>query len=273
MILAAWFGGGLVAAAALWLAFEPTWEQPLFTRQNYRGREVPTAGGVAAVVAVAAVAGGHALFASRGLAPGVAATVVAVAGFGLLGALDDLAGDDDRKGFRGHLAALVGGRLTTGGLKLAGGLAVAACAVGMLGDRARPVDVLVVAAAANLGNLFDRAPGRVAKVAVIAFGALVGIGGSAEVAGAALATGAVVGLFPFDLRERLMLGDAGANAAGAALGLGAVMAAETTAAAAVTLAVLVALNLASEFVSFSRVIAAVGPLRWLDRAGRAKVEA
>ena len=31
---------------------------------------------------------------------------------------------------------------------------------------------------------------------------------------------------------------------------------------------LVALNLASEFVSFSRVIEAVPPLRWFDRLGR-----
>ena len=34
------------------------------------------------------------------------------------------------------------------------------------------------------------------------------------------------------------------------------------------LVALIALNLASEFVSFSRVIEAVPPLRWFDRLGR-----
>jgi len=273
VILAAWFGGGLVVAAVLWLTFEPTWAQPLFVRENYRGRSVPTAAGIAAVVAIVTVSAGAAVFDRGGMDAGLAATVVAAVGFGLLGALDDLAGDDARKGFRGHVGAMISGRLTTGGLKMLGGLAVAACAVGVLGERARPLDIVVVAAAANLGNLFDRAPGRVAKVAVGAFALLVALGGAAGLAGAALATGAVVGLFPFDLRERLMLGDAGANAIGAALGVGAVIAADTNAASALTFAALLALNLASEFVSFSRVIAAFAPFRWLDRAGRAKVGA
>jgi UDP-N-acetylmuramyl pentapeptide phosphotransferase/UDP-N-acetylglucosamine-1-phosphate transferase len=64
-----------------------------------------------------------------------------------------------------------------------------------------------------------------------------------------------------------MLGDAGANALGGALGLGVVMAGSGTT-RLVVLAMLVAVNLASEVVSFSRVIDAVPPLRLLDRAGR-----
>ncbi|MBA3303588.1 MAG: hypothetical protein H0U26_06935, partial [Acidimicrobiia bacterium] len=70
-----------------------------------------------------------------------------------------------------------------------------------------------------------------------------------------------------DLGERLMLGDTGANAIGAALGFGVVI--TTSLGTRVALAVvLLALNLASEVVSFSSVIERVAPLRALDRFGR-----
>jgi UDP-GlcNAc:undecaprenyl-phosphate GlcNAc-1-phosphate transferase len=87
--------------------------------------------------------------------------------------------------------------------------------------------------------------------------------------GAALTpvVGAAVGLLPDDLGERLMLGDAGANALGAVLGVGAVLTLGPWS-RVVLAVVLAALNLAAEMVSFSRVIDRVGPLRLLDRLGR-----
>jgi UDP-N-acetylmuramyl pentapeptide phosphotransferase/UDP-N-acetylglucosamine-1-phosphate transferase len=64
-----------------------------------------------------------------------------------------------------------------------------------------------------------------------------------------------------------MLGDVGANVLGAVIGLGVVIATAPATRTIVLLGVL-ALNLASEAVSFSRVIDRVPPLRALDRAGR-----
>jgi len=66
-----------------------------------------------------------------------------------------------------------------------------------------------------------------------------------------------------------MLGDAGANALGAVLGLALVERLSTRTASARALAVLAALTAASEVVSYSRVIDAVPPLRALDHLGRA----
>ena len=71
----------------------------------------------------------------------------------------------------------------------------------------------------------------------------------------ALAVGAGAGLLTADLSERLMLGDAGANVLGAALGLGVVLACSPGVRTAV-LVVVALLNLASEAVSFTAVIAA-----------------
>ena len=70
-----------------------------------------------------------------------------------------------------------------------------------------------------------------------------------------------------DLRERLMLGDAGANPIGAALGLAVVLSCAPLTRTCV-MVVLLVLNLLSERFSFSSVIDRVSPLRGLDRWGR-----
>ena len=147
---------------------------------------------------------------------------------------------------------------------------------------------LIVALGANVLNLLDRAPGRSTKVALAWW--LCGLvpaalvhpawprGFSFPIADsawlvwrtpalwAAGAVGASVGLLRSELRERHMQGDVGVNATGAVLGL-ATVAMASAAVEWVLLAVLVALNLASERWSFSRMIDAVPPLRWLDRLG------
>jgi hypothetical protein len=86
--------------------------------------------------------------------------------------------------------------------------------------------------------------------------------------GVAVVAGAVSVLLVPDLREQLMLGDAGANPIGAALGLGVVLTFSPTVRTVVLVVVLV-LNLVSERVSFSSVIRSVAPLRVLDDLGRA----
>jgi len=79
--------------------------------------------------------------------------------------------------------------------------------------------------------------------------------------------GAAAGLLPADLGERRMLGDTGANLLGAVLGLAVVLETSRPVRTGVLLA-LVLLNLASERVSFTKVIDATPGLRHLDRLGR-----
>ena len=78
--------------------------------------------------------------------------------------------------------------------------------------------------------------------------------------------GAAFGLLGDDLRERLMLGDTGANVIGAVLGLAVVLGSRDSIRLVVML-VLLAVNVGAELFSFSRVIDAVRPLRWFDRLG------
>ncbi|MBC9823200.1 hypothetical protein [Terrabacter sp. MAHUQ-38] len=231
-------------------------------RTNHAGRTVTLLEGPA-FVAGALTAATLPVGARRGQR--VAAAVTAGVA-GALGALDDLAGGAADKGLRGHLAALRRGQVTTGAVKVVG-LAATGLAAAALTDRDRrgPLSTLlggaVVAGAANAVNLFDLRPGRALKVTVAAGLPLVtGTPGAAAV-------GSSLGVIGDDLAARSMLGDTGANAAGALVGL-AVVERTGLLGRAVALAGLAALTLASERVSFTRVIEGNGVLRHLDEWGR-----
>jgi hypothetical protein len=268
---------GFLAGRLIWVLVRPALTTAITVKENWRGREVVTAAGIVVPLAVLVVEAGRAVAGAVGAGEadglsGARALVLLVAvGFGFLGALDDVLGEGDARGFRGHVAALLGGRLTTGGLKLLGGVAVALVAVAPpSGDSIGRLlaDGALVALAANLGNLLDHRPGRAIKVASVAFVALaVATGAAHALGGVAVVIGAALALLLDDLHERLMLGDAGANVLGAALGLGVVLSC-APGTRVVVLAIVAALNLLSEVVSFSRVIEAVAPLRFLDRTGR-----
>jgi hypothetical protein len=119
---------------------------------------------------------------------------------------------------------------------------------------------LVVGLAANALNQLDTKPGRALK-AFLAAELLLhrrGFGG--------FAGGAVI-LLPYDLRERMMLGDAGSNALGAVVGLESVVR-DTPGRRMLTLAALAGLNLLGERVSLGRFIERTPIVSSLDRLGR-----
>jgi UDP-N-acetylmuramyl pentapeptide phosphotransferase/UDP-N-acetylglucosamine-1-phosphate transferase len=280
-----------------------------WSRTNHRGEPVTLLEGPAYAAAASA-----AVLAAPGL-PGRlrAAGVLAAAGAGAFGVYDDLYGNADRRGIKGHLTALAQGELTTGGVKLVGIGAVGVLG-GCLARRGggaieKALAAVVVAGAANAVNLLDLRPGRAIKGAALA--AAPGLLGRAlrsnrgrtgasratDAAGsrrrgagdgvssgrpagngrdmassantlAAAGLGAALALLPEDLGERAMLGDAGANALGALLGLAAATGARSSAALAWRAAAVTAVTLAGEKVSFTKVIAGSAPLNAIDQWGR-----
>jgi UDP-GlcNAc:undecaprenyl-phosphate/decaprenyl-phosphate GlcNAc-1-phosphate transferase len=291
---------GAVAAAAARAAYTafrryPPAGEKTWARTNHRGEPVTllegpavTAGAVTGQVITAAVA---ARLTARPAVTGerypervrVLTHPLAIAGLGgaAFGVLDDLRGSAKRRGLRGHLGALAHGEVTTGTVKLAG-LAVTGLGAALL-EGGDPADVVInaglIAGGANLLNLFDLRPGRAIKVATLS-AALIAAGGALSpshprdrargLQAVAAPVGAAAALLPEDLGERAMLGDAGANALGAMLGAAAARTLPRVARACL-LAGIVALNVASEKVSFTKVIAAAPPLNWLDMLGRRPV--
>ncbi len=234
-------------------------------RPSYRGQQVSLVGGP-----ILAAAASLSAYAAAPRSPVGRAALLAGLAAGTIGGYDDLfgsrsAGSAD-KGVRGHLGALLQGRISTGlvkvvGISAAGLMAAPAVATG-------GVDVVVtggiIAGSANLVNLLDLRPGRALKA-----GLLIGLPMVPGPAGALMAgpLGAAAAALPDDLGERTMLGDSGANALGAVLGLG--LAASTgRAGRAALLAVLLALTAASERVSFTALIERTPALRHLDMLGR-----
>jgi hypothetical protein len=224
-----------------------------------------------------------------------------------LGLVDDAYGTAGSRGFRGHLSALRWGRLTTGGLKLFG-ISLASFIVALLLAEIAPwgrlgqsgpwfvrfalalVAGAAIALTANFVNLTDLRPGRSLKVYAILAAAGVALTGLvlapsfllanpsmirlagwdrvAELVALALfAAGPLVAVYRYDVGEIGMLGDAGANPMGAVAGL-LIIAGLPLWGLALYASAILALNVASERVSFSRVIESNALLSRLDALGR-----
>jgi hypothetical protein len=267
------FAAGAAVAAALATPMVAAAPRRL-ARTRHAGKPVPAVLGLAMMLAITLAVAVIGLVQSGALRLDLAASVtipaLAAALVAAVGALDDLLGTEEHRGFRGHLGGLLRGRVTTGVLKLAVGVAAGVLlAIAMGGSPVRVVAAAVlIAGSVNLWNALDVVPGRALKwVGVVLLPVLVATAGEPYGVVAAAVLGGVAGVLPFDLAERGMLGDAGSNPLGLLVGLGLALALPTWGVAVAAVAVL-ALQVAAETVTISRAIEAVPPLRWFDRLGR-----
>jgi hypothetical protein len=233
---------------------------------NYRGRLVPLTLGFALAVGYAFVL----VLSIESLALHDASPARAYEPLwllGCLGAVFAVGVYDDRRavrvhGLRAHFSALARGHVTSGIAKLLvvlGAATVAALAWGARGWTL-VVGVPLIAGVTNLWNLLDVAPGRALKFGLISALILVVVESSALV-WATIGSAAV--LLPLDVRERGMLGDAGANVLGFVLGF-LLFRRLSTLGMAIALGIVLVLHGLAETVTLTRIIRAVPPLRWLD---------
>jgi UDP-GlcNAc:undecaprenyl-phosphate/decaprenyl-phosphate GlcNAc-1-phosphate transferase len=277
---------------------KPILESPALLRLNYRGAEVPTSAGliftpvflvVWIVVLILHRSSGY--FRSAGqdmsaLMAGLYILLILVLGMSLVGFLDDVAGDRSVRGFAGHFTEALHGRFTTGFFKALIGFLVALVVTSGLFRILHPLwkyygkwflSAAIVALAANLFNLLDLRPGRALKLyfplmlltagLALRFGYL----RYGYILPAVPVIAAALVLFPGDLKEKHMLGDAGSNVLGAVVGLGLVMEVNVWWQIGI-LVFLVFLTVLSEKFSFSRAIEGNRVLNWLDELGRRRIE-
>ena len=212
-------GIGMLFAAACGPAFYGLFRRIGQTRTNYRGETIPTSAGVVLAAAVAALYLGSLTLRVAG--GGELAPVAVALGFSLLGFLDDRWGTAEFKGLRGHFRALLRGRVTTGLVKAIGGLGIASAAASILRDGVSvAAATLVIAMCANAFNLLDLRPLRALKVYWLASLAML----AALPLSYATLLGATVCYAQEERRRRVMLGDAGSNLLGSAVGVTAVLA-------------------------------------------------
>ena len=282
----------LLSAAVLAPAVLRTLGEGGHTRLNYRRRPLPFPFGVlivaAALIALIPLALLARVAGTEVFHPELLPIALYALGVAMLGLIDDTLGQDraglpgrtgdelDRpprpapRGWRGHGRAALRGELSTGALKAAGSLGLALFALSFEG-LSKPrwllaVGVLVLAT--NVFNLLDLRPGRAIKAFV-----LLGAGltlGSLDARplwslGLFAAPALVAGLY--DLRERAMLGDTGANVLGALAGLWLVLTLSGTG-QLVALGLLAAITIYGELRSISGFIERTPGLRALDSWGR-----
>ena len=273
---------GLALSAALAAAVLGPWLRDMvrsgLARSNYRDRTVAFPSGAVLVACSLLALAPLAILDDRAdldlLDPELRRWMVYVLGVALLGLLDDALGRGmaagTPRGWRGHAEAVMRGRFSTGAIKAAGALALAAYAVSGRGREGLDyvADLALLLLTTNLFNLLDLRPGRVEK----AFALLLGILCLAEWTGQPLE---LLGIFigpvlvgaAFTLREQAMLGDTGSNLVGALAGISLLVTLGDDS-RLIALAIVVALTVYGEFRSISQIIERVPPLRWLDSLGR-----
>ena len=218
MILAAFIAGILVEAVVLYFLTDML-QKSAAVRKNYLDVDIPVSAGISFPFTLIIV------FILMDLSGWYEASyhlfVLALVTMSFLGFIDDMLGKRDALGFKGHFKALFKGRLTTGGLKALGGGILAFYIAFSLGGSWPDIilNTLIIALAANLMNLFDLRPGRAVKAYILFLLLIVLLAwGQVEWMLIAPLTGAVLFYSQEDLKARMMMGDAGSNVLGVALG-------------------------------------------------------
>ena len=273
---------GLFVSVALAAFLLPPWVADMrhsgLVQENWRGRTLAFPLGALAISVSLIALAPLAVLDDRAdldlLEPDLSRWAAYLLGIALLGLLDDMLGrgaeGDTPRGWRGHARAVAGGRFSTGAIKAAGAVGLAAFAVSGLG-REWPgylADLALLLLTTNLFNLLDLRPGRVEKALMLLLtGVCIGAGSLFPIELLGIFVGPLLVGGILTLRERAMLGDAGANLAGAIAGVALVVALGDDA-RLIALAVVAALTLYGEFRSISATIESSGPLRAFDRLGR-----
>ena len=263
--MVAWFAGGLALAWIGWLGARRAGAR--WWNEKRRGRVIPATLGWA----VAMGAAGLALVVVRqidadGVRDSQAGELLGAGIVFLAGVVDDGFGGAER-GLRGHLRALLAGRLTTGSVKLAAAVLAAAITVAWTPREhlwANLLALIAIAGCTNVWNGLDVAPGRALKGFLVVAVVLLVVDLRAFLL---VCTGAACAVLAPDLRERGMLGDSGANLLGFLAGAEIVRRLPEIWLLPAAL-VVIGLNVLAETVTFSKTVETVPPLRWFDRLGR-----
>ncbi|MEW6182364.1 MAG: hypothetical protein AB1500_04195 [Bacillota bacterium] len=239
-------------------------------RPNYSGQNIPVGGGAVfffallPVVLISVIVFPEYMRQAR-----IMSFIFVTALTTLVGIIDDTLGSRKVSGLKGHFRRLLGGELTTGGLK-AIAIGIGSLFVFLPGSPLweSVFNAILTALTVNTLNLFDLRPGRAGKVFLAVAAALTAAAwGRSEVFLLLAVSGALIAFLRVDLRAEAMMGDAGSNTLGAAIGLTAAWTLGLEARAVVFL-LLLFLNLLAERYSLTVIIANNRVLNFIDRLGR-----
>lgn len=237
-------------------------------RSNYRQEQIPVSAGISFPMTLLLVYLAYRL--AQHEVAGSQLFLLAIMAISFLGFIDDMLGRRDTTGLKGHLGALLKGRLTTGGLKALGGGLIAFYIALFISDGWGSIilNTILMALCTNFINLLDLRPGRAVK-GIFLVGAVITAVAYDTINWALVLPliGALVFYLPSDLKARTMMGDAGSNVLGLALGFWAA-AYLPLLPRLVMLALLIGVHWYTERYSLTETIERVKILRAIDQLGR-----
>ncbi len=236
---------------------------------NFRKQQIPIGMGLVFIIVQTFVIFMFSLF-SRNQEIYVYTYIISILLIGIIGIVDDLIGEKDIKGFKGHISSLLRMKLTTGGLKLIiGGIAAIFASIIISTNVIELVmNILIIGLFTNLINLFDLRPGRAGKVFMLLSIILILTSKMSKYNYIMISLlGIVLVYLPYDLKAKSMMGDTGSNVLGMTLG---VFCAGTQPIWVKTLCLilLIIIHIISEYYSLTRIIDNNRLLCYIDKLGR-----
>lgn len=237
-------------------------------RKNFQGIDIPVGTGLSFPMTVMVIFIGYALFSWYDNSYHL--FILGLMSISFLGFIDDMLGQRDTLGFKGHIGSLLRGKLTTGGLKALGGgmIALFLAIFTSAGWINIIINTLIMALFTNMLNLLDLRPGRAVKGFLFLLIVIVLLaGGKIDWLLISPLVGGILYYFRLDLKALTMMGDSGSNVLGLALGFITI----TTLPLVFRLGVLVflvAVHIYTEKYSLTETIDKVYLLRVIDQMGR-----
>ena len=238
-------------------------------KKNYNNIEIPVGMGIALIPIIIINISLLIVF-SQHTNESLLVFLIGILAMAFVGIIDDLMGNRDDTGFRGHLGNLLKGRLTTGGLKaITGGMIALFISIFLTSDVLLIIiNTILIGLMTNLLNLFDLRPGRALKVYLLLGLILFIMGITIE---SKLIFVIVLGFclvyLPQDLKAKSMLGDVGSNTLGMSLGIISVVSLSLPMKLIVVL-FLLTIHIIAEKYSLTQIIKKVHILDILDQLGR-----
>jgi len=242
------------------------------TRKNYKGDIIPVGMGIVfiPVIIINSIFLNYFIGNDTRMQQLLLVFLVAIMTMATIGLIDDLIGNRDTTGFKGHIMSLLKGKVTTGGFKAIIGGLIALLLGSLFSFHIIEIIVnsLIIALFTNLINLLDLRPGRALKGFLSISILLIIIGLSKEVRIILISIIAyAIGYFPQDIKAKSMMGDIGSNTLGVILGVVTVVSYSMTA-KFIVLALLVLIHIITEKYSLTEIIKKNSILNFIDELGR-----
>lgn len=238
-------------------------------RKNYKDIEIPVGMGIAIVPVLLVNTTLFFVFYKSSIDI-LLLFLVGILTMAFAGIIDDLIGNRNATGFKGHFGNLFKGKLTTGGFKACIGGIVGFCISLYISDGFLMVflNTALILLMTNLLNLFDLRPGRALKLFMMLGLVLFILGMTFESKNIfSIVLGYCIVYLPQDLKGKSMMGDAGSNILGMTLGIISAVSLGLTQ-KLIALSILFMLNIAAERYSLTDLIKKNYVLNLLDQLGR-----